>query len=600
MQVWPKSFQPIVFSVRAFFQRHGKRLLQLRERFRFREETFHLLVAGAVGVVGGLTNLIFHFCYQFITLTVLGAQTDLLTRVHELNLWQRLLIPTAGGLAAGLVLQHGLRLLGPQGPANLLEVVVAGDGRLRLRSALVKAASSLLTISTGGSIGREGSITQLSATFASKLGQLAHWQPYRLRLLVACGAASGISAAYNAPITGAVFASQIVLGNFSMNFFAPVVFASVVATMVSRSFLGMEPWYKVPPFEFTRWTQLPWFVVLGILSGVLGAIFMKLLDLSKELFTQLRLSIYLRLALGGAIVGALSLVYPDVWGNGYEANNRILHHELTVGSLVGLFGAKSLATLVTVGCGAVGGLITPTLFLGASFGSLFGTGLDWMNWSATPATTYALVGMGSVLAATIHSPLLAMIMVFEISLNYSLMPPLMLACTVATLTARSIHPDSVYTEPLRRKGVELERESQQLGAATQKTVADLMREPVPPIREIAPFQEISDRFLTSPNNFIPVVDGANRLLGVVALQDLKEHLKAGAELNMLIAYDIMRPPPACLTPNQRLLDVLPIFLRSELLHIPVVNTLKDFQLVGTVVRSEGLGILSEAIAARST
>src|SRR5262245_48671527 len=165
-----------------------------------------------------------------------------------LEWWQRLATPAVGGLLAGVVLYWGLRLVGPQRSSNLLEVVVAGDGRLPFRSALVKFVSSMITIGTGGSIGREGSITQLTATLASKWGQWAKWHPYRLRLLVGCGAASGISAAYNAPISGAVFAGLIVLGNFSMSMFAPLVFASVIATMVSRSFFGIKPWYSVPAF----------------------------------------------------------------------------------------------------------------------------------------------------------------------------------------------------------------------------------------------------------------------------------------------------------------------------------------------------------------
>jgi CIC family chloride channel protein len=159
----------------------------------------------------------------------------------------------------------------------MLEVVVAGDGKLPLRSGLVKAASSLVSIGTGASIGREGGITQLTATLASKLGQWAYWPPYRLRLLVGCGAASGISAAYNAPIAGAVFASMIVLGNISMNLFGPLVFSSVIAAMVSRSFFGIEPWYVVPPFEFTSVLQLPWFVLLGLACGLCGAVFLKMI-----------------------------------------------------------------------------------------------------------------------------------------------------------------------------------------------------------------------------------------------------------------------------------------------------------------------------------
>ena len=233
--------------------------------------------------------------------------------------------PTLGGLVAGLILYWGLRLAGPMRSSNLLEVVVAGDGRLPFRSGLVKFASSLVTIGSGGSIGREGGIVQLAATLASKWGQLAKWHPYRLRLLVGCGAASGIAAAYNAPISGAVFAALIVLGNFSMSLFAPLVFASVIATMVSRSFFGIQPWYTVPPFEFTKLTQLPWFVCLGILSGLLGAAFLRLLDHAERWFQKITAPNYIRLAIGGLVVGLIAVQYPGVWGNGYVITNRILH-----------------------------------------------------------------------------------------------------------------------------------------------------------------------------------------------------------------------------------------------------------------------------------
>ena len=250
----------------AFFQRHWQRALRVRERIRFSEEAFHLLLAGGVGVIGGLVNIFFYYATELVRLFFLPQPGELVEVAEKMVPWQRVLTPTLGGLCAGLVLYWGLRMAGPLRSSNLLEVVVAGDGRLPLRSGLVKFLSSLVTIGSGGSIGREGGIVQMAATLASKWGQVANWQPYRLRLLVGCGAASGIAAAYNAPISGAVFAALIVLGNFSMSLFAPLVFASVVATMVSRSFFGIQPWYTVPPFEFTSLTQLPWFGATGCTS----------------------------------------------------------------------------------------------------------------------------------------------------------------------------------------------------------------------------------------------------------------------------------------------------------------------------------------------
>jgi CIC family chloride channel protein len=259
-----------------------------------------------------------------------------------------------------------------------------------------------------------------------------------------------------------------------------------------------------------------------------------------------------------------------------------------------------VATLCTVGSGAVGGVFTPTLVLGAGLGATFALTIQQLGAGEDlPIAAFAVVGMGSMLAATTRSPLLAMIMVFEISLDYSLMPALMLACVVSILVARRLHPESIYTEPLRRKGLIVSHDPNTSEAAAERTVGDLMRAPVAPVRETARLRELADRFLVSANNFLPVVDVKGQLLGLVALQDLKEYLGTGEEFQGVIAYDVMRPPPTCVTPNQRLLDVLPVVLASEQRNIPVVNTLKENRLVGALARAEVLGLFAEAISAGS-
>lgn len=596
------SWERFAARSRAFLHRHWQQLLLIRERLRLSEEAFHLILAAGVGVIGGLINLVYFGCNLLVKWIAWGGPGDFIELSLNRSPWLIVLVPTLGGLAAGLVLFLGLRLLGNPGLSNLLEVVVAGDGRLPARPALVNALSSLISISTGASIGREGLIIQLSSTMASKFGQWAHWPPYRLRLLVACGAAAGIAAGCNAPIAGAVFAAQIVLGNFSMSLFAPLVISSVVATMVSRPFFGTGQWFEVPAFEFTRLQQLPFFLVLGVLAGILGATFLKLLRHGHELSNRLPVPLYIRVALAGLVVGLIALAFPEVLGNGYSATNLMLSNPVLPLSFVsGILVAKLLATVATVGSGTVGGVFTPTLFLGAALGSLFGALLHQLGVSLPVDTrVYAVAGMGSLLAATTHSPLLAMIMMFELSLNYSVMPPLMVSCVVATLVARSLHKDSIYTEPLRRKGLELDRESSRIGAASEKTVADIMLKPVPPLRETATIREMADRFLTGANNFLPVVDADQRLVGIVALHDLKSYLGAGEELNSVIACDVMRPPPACLTPTQRVSDILPVLLASELRNVPVVSSLPEYKLVGAVARGEALSLLSEAISARTT
>jgi CIC family chloride channel protein len=243
-------------------------------------------------------------------------------------------------------------------------------------------------------------------------------------------------------------------------------------------------------------------------------------------------------------------------------------------------------------------VFTPTLFLGASLGATFGLALRELHAGEDlPLTAFAVVGMGSMLSATTGSPLLAMIMIFEISLDYSLMPPLMLACVVSVLVARRLHPESIYTQPLRRKGLIVPKDPNTSEAASERTVSDLMRAVVPPVRETATLGEVAQRFLTSANNFLPVVDAKGQLVGMIALQDLKEFLGGGDEVLGVIAYDFMRPPPPCVTPNQRLIEVLPVVLASEQRNIPVVSTLKENRLVGVLARAEVLSIFSELIAA---
>ncbi len=605
MQRAHHAWGQIVHWLRAFFRLHWKAALLVRDKLRVNEEALHLVLAGIVGVIGGATSIAYHGCNDFIKWLAFGQSGDFLQISQAVPQWRLIVVPTVGGLAAGLVIFIGLRLIGNPGLSNLLEVIVAGDGRLPLRSALVSAASSVVSISTGASIGREGLIVQVAAALASKMGRMAKWPPYRLRLLVACGAAAGLAAACNAPVAGAVFAAQIVLGNFSMNLFAPLVFSSVIATVVARNPLTPHSWVRVPDFDFTSLAQLPWFLPLGIASGFCGAALLKALRKSDQLTRNFAVPMYVRIMWAGAAVGAMALLFPEVLGNGHEAANEVLSigsagtaAEMSLRFLLGLFVAKFLATILTVGSGTVGGVFTPTLFLGATLGSVFASCLHRIGWSGElPQGAFALVGMGSLLAATTHSPLLAMIMIFELSLNYSVMPPLMIACVVATMVSRGFHPESVYTEPLRRKGLELTRESVRLGAATERTVGDMMHAPVPPLRDISTFEEISERFLTSSNNFLPVVDQYGRFVGVVALHDLKNFLNTDFQLSGVIASDVMREPPACLTPSQRLSDVLHILLASELRNVPVVNTLTDYKLIGTVSRAEALGTLSEAISA---
>ena len=576
--------------IRQHLSRFRRRLLGLRERIRFSQEALHLGLAGVVGLAGGAINV------GFISLVELLQSWAAPLWQEGNRLWGVTLIGW-GGLVAGLVLRYGLGR--ERGKSHgFLEAVVLGDGRLPFRSALVKGASSLCSIATGAPVGREGSITRLAATFASRWGRIFGCPPYRLRLLVACGAASGMAAAYNAPIAGAVFAAQIVLGNFAMNLFAPLVFASVIATMVSRSVFGIAPLYTVPDLEFTA-SQFLLFLIPGVLCGMVAALFQKSLRTSERLHDFLDLPLPLRLALGGLVAGFLALLVPGVIGNGYQETDQALQGQTGAAVLMGQTVARFLATVCVVGAGTLGGIFTPSLFLGAGVGGLYYYAFTCIfGESSLPIGAFVLVGMGGLLAGVTHAPLLAMIMILELTLNYSLVPPLMAACVLSTLVARSFHRDNIYSEGLELKGLESSWETERMGVASRRRIGDLMLAPIPPLHESDTFACIADRFLRSTHHFLPVVDGAGRLVGVVALQDLKAYLTMGDHLVSVIAMDVMRPPPRALTPNQRLEEALSALLASEARNIHVVNNHRERRLIGTVVRSEVLGLLAEAISAR--
>jgi CIC family chloride channel protein len=331
----------------------------------------------------------------------------------------------------------------------------------------------------------------------------------------------------------------------------------------------------------------------------MGAAFLKFLRVCRELYQRVPF-LPLRMAIGGLFVGIIAIQYPDVWGNGYVVASHFIQHPIGSKALLEIFLAKLIATGMTVGSGAVGGVITPTLFLGASLGSLLGKFLQeaGLGPEHLPIGIFALVGMGSIFSATTRSPLLAIVMILEISLNYSIMPALMLGCAVSTLVSRRLHPTSVYTESQKLRG--RDKEESRLGAVAEQTIGDLMRAPVRPVRENTRLPQIAERFLGCQNNFLPVVDAQSRLVGVVALLDLKEYLWAGPEMNAVIAGDVMRAIPPVLQPGSGLMAALPILLASEQRNVPVVNTMEEKILIGSVVRAEALAVLSEAIAAGSS
>jgi len=412
-----------------------------------------LFWAALVGFAGALASVAFREGIRLFEILFTGQSISLVHAATDLKWWHRALVPLIGGLLAGYVLYVAGRRRTSSRPVDYMEAILVGDGTIGLRTTLLNSVSSLLSIASGGSIGREGPMVQLSAMLGSKLGILARAPVPRLRLMVACGGAAGIAAAYNAPVSGALFVSEIVLGSMATESFGPLVVASVTSSATVHRFLGYGPVYEVPRVQFASNWELIFYVVLGVLLGHLAPLFLRFVDSFKARVASLRLAPPWALGLGGLVVGVISIGVPEVWGNGYSVVGRILSGQLLGISLLGVLLAKVLATSATVGSGAVGGVFTPTLFIGCAVGALVGEGVHLLlpNITSVPAA-YALVGMGGFLAATTHAPLTSILMIFEMTLDYDIVLPLMLACVTAHYAAKVYRGgESVYSASLKRK-----------------------------------------------------------------------------------------------------------------------------------------------------
>ncbi len=486
-----------------------------------------------------------------------------------------------GGLLAGLVLYFGMRWRGDVTTADYMEAVVLGDGKISTRRSIVKCLSAAFTVASGGSIGREGPLVQLSSLVASIAGRWRGWSTPRLRLLVGCGAAAGIASAYNAPIAGALFVAEIVLGSVAMEIFGPLVFSSVVATLTTRGFLGADPIYAIPHFRLnSNWEIVP-YLLLGLFAGVVAPWFLRLLDASERLAGRVHLPVYLKMLAGGLIVGGLAVFYPEVCGNGYSAVSRILAGNWAWQIVAVILLCKVLATAATFGSGAVGGVFTPTLFVGASLGYLFGAAAVHFPVGLTiNPSACALVGMGAFLAATTHAPIMAIIMIFELTLDYQIILPLMLACVIGYYTSVSFEKRSIYSEALKRKGAGDYRHQ-----LAELHVRDLMKPDPLTVSPTAGFAEIGEKFIANRFNYLYVTE-AGRFLGAISLHDIKNYLNAPELAEVVIAGDILREDIPVVEPSASLNEALDRFTTHLGERLPVVTNHGADRLVGSLAKTD--------------
>ncbi len=584
-------------SVRRFFRAAYVSLLRFRVWFTERGPgnfwDSNYFWAAVVGLCGAFSSVAFREALKHLQHLLLQTDGPIDSAATSLPWWGRLLTPTLGGFIAGLILFFGKRWSQTQRSLDFMEVIVLGNGIMRVRDTLVKSVSSLVTISSGGSIGREGPMVQLAAMLASLTGRYVKVSPARLRLFVACGAAAGIACAYNAPLTGAFFVAEIVLGSIAMESFLPLVVSSVIATVVSRQFLGSSPVYHMPNFGAVPNWQLIAHVGLGVIAGIFAPGFLLLLNAGGKLFHRMHLPIYLQLTAGGFVVGVISIQTPNVWGNGYGVVESILNSPWTWQALITILFLKVLATVATTGSGGVGGVFTPTLFCGAVIGSLYGEALHaLLPHAQVTVGSFAIVGMGCVLAATTRAPIMAILIIFEMTLDYATVMPLMLACVPAFFVSRQLARDSVYSR-------QLHGHSQGEQPLFLLHVRDLMKRDPLHVSETTGFEEIAAALASHTFKHLYVIDAGRRFLGAIALQDLKPFLHDKDLSQVIIALDMMHDDIPVLTCDASLKESLDIFSRHDGERLPVIDNQHDRRLVGALAKTDVLLTLAHGAAPSS-
>lgn len=505
-------------------------------------------------------------------------------------------LPAIGGLIGGPLIVRYAREAKGHGVPEVLAAMTLRGGRIRAIVAVIKALASGICIGTGGSAGREGPIVQIGAALGSNIGQFLHLSDDRIRGLVACGAAAGISATFNSPIAGAIFAQEIILGEFSTGHFSTVVISSVAASIVSRSFLGDHPAFVVPVYRLVNLEEIGIFIVLGLLAALCAVLFIRVLFFFEVATERWRFPEWAQPAVGGLLLGGLGLFVPQVLGTGLEVVGELLTSPLALGLMVLLIFAKILATSFTLGFGNSGGVFSPSLFMGAMLGGAVGTLANrWFPGQVAPIGAYTLVGMAAVFAASTRASMTAVLIVFEMSNDYRLILPLMAAVMVATFTAERLMGDSIYTIKLTAKGIRLER-GRDIDVMQGVLVSEAMTQDIDTVAANMPLLDLKHEFIASHHHGFPVMD-TGKFVGIVTLQDLaRAQTKEGwADLTV---RDIATQDLLVAHPSEPIYKALQRMGARDVGRLPVVSQEDPNKLIGLVRRNDIVRAYQRAILRR--
>ncbi len=560
---------------------------------RHSETSFLLIFSIFVGLFTGFGAIVFRWLINSFKILFFVKSSALL---HFMGTYYVIIVPAVGGLVVGLLIYFFAREAKGHGVPEVMLAVASAGGRIRPRVAIIKALASSVCIGSGGSVGREGPIVQIGSTLGSILGQLFKLSEERIIILVACGAAGGIAATFNAPLAGIFFALEVILGEYGLKYFSSVVLSSVTATIISRTFLGDYPAFMVPPYTLLSVWEIPLYFFFGFIAAFAALIYIKSVYKCEDIFNAWEIPEYIKPAVGGLGIGLIGLYFPQIFGVGYETIELALYGKIAFGLVSALVLIKILATSVTLGSGGSGGVFAPALFIGAMLGESYGKLTQFLVPSiAIPSGACALVGMGAVFSGASHAPISAILIMFEMTGNYLIILPLMITCITSTVVVRRFSKESIYTLKLARRGINL-NELRRTDLMSSITVSEAMVKQVITLDETITVKD-AEMNIRSDASYrhrgFPVLSHNGNLAGIVTRKDIIEALTSGKK-DMPIKEIMTRDIATCY-PNDTLETALRKLGENNVGRIPVVEREKQQHLVGLITRENIISAYHEAL-----
>ena len=562
-----------------------------------------LITSLIVGIGAGLGAVLFRRLIDWIHNFAYSDIAGIFAEWYPLHL---IIIPALGGAIVGPLVYYFAREAKGHGVPEVMEALELRGGKIRPRVVVVKALASSVCIASGGSVGREGPIAQIGSALGSFVGQTLKLSEERVRTLVACGAAGGIAATFNAPIAGAVFALEVLLRRFGSVYFGAVVISAVTADVIAHYFEGDSRTFLTP--EYTM--QSPWELLLYTLMGFVAALaavgFSRLLYFSEDIWNLIRIPEPTKPLFGGILLGLLGIVsyqidgFPRVFGVGYETIENTLFSQLTLQVTFGLLLLKLVATTLTLGSGGSGGIFAPSLFMGAMLGASFGQIAHTIFPEiVAPSGAYALVGMAAFFGGVAHAPITAILILFEMTGDYQIILPLMLSTVLSTIVAKNLSPDSIYTLKLKRRGVELSEDTQAIDLMQGVTAEIAMNRETEAVPLDLPLVELMSTFSSTHYHALPVVQNETELVGLITINELDQLRSKGTLESKTIADILTFNNPATIRPHE------PVWMALRHLEdqgegcVPVVSETGKNILLGVLRRIDIIRAYNKAVSQRA-